>query len=91
MVGTNEDHIERRGNVVEFPNKRAWKTRRLDIPNRDEVDAQQILEDLVRDVRSYIDRHPRGREDDIALMMHGLEMLTAKYQNKLAVMKKTAE
>ncbi len=37
------------------------------------------------------DRYPRGPEDDIALMMHGLEMLTAKYRNKLAVMKKTAE
>ncbi len=94
MVGKNEDHIERRGDVVEFPNKRAWKTWRLDIPSRDEVDVQQamtILEDLVRDVRSYIDRYPRGPEDDIALMMHGLEMLTAKYRNKLAAMRKTRE
>ena len=43
MVGLTEDYTERRGDVVVMPAARAWKSWRLEIPNRDERDVREAM------------------------------------------------
>ena len=92
MVGTTEDHIHRAADIVVLPRPRAWKTWRLEIPNRDEVDvkeAMKIVEEMARAATEYIHYHPRRNADDLDLMMHALEALFAKYRRRLAALRRT--
>ena len=53
-------------------------------------EAMNTLEEMIYEVRRYIDFHPQERQQDRELMMHGLEMIMVQSTEKAGGEEKVA-